>query len=575
MPTPSLDPPSPTTISMLSIDNINEDGHITPFSFASSVYDDNFETRSQVMTPLALFSKSMRDLQHGNSTSNIAAKSKKKPEVFVFPIVEGDESGSNDNISLATSIVNSAEKQEDVAKTSGAPLSTSNPSAKQTKLTSPDPNPSDAWPFANKPPSSSGPTVERKSPLEAWPFANKPPSSSGPTIKSPLEAWPFANKPPSSNIKFPLANGKVLSPPSTLEPSFSDAWPRKSLISPVHSGKARSFLSKAITAADKTPQSPEDSLKSGEDRSHTPSPPSADRPTISLLPPTPPLEQKQSASLPSNALQNMVGSPKYKPSPLTLALNTQHVGPLNANRPRSSLIGSPKSLLTSPPYNVKSPLSSPGHARRAPLSPTPLSPLSSPCYFKGSPISPRHIRKVAHSPVLSPRERDWKSQPYSPLTSPQSSKKSPLLSPLLSPQHRKLQPQLTSPLQISITPPISPQQNKKTPLGSPLPSMRGSQVTSPPQTALLSPLCAKETPLHFKRSPAVSPALRGKITPFTSPLPGRRSALNDEPPTVSLEPGRFDVASIYSARSMGSVVAHRTASTKKPIIEEVSLTRAV
>ncbi len=618
---------------MLSIDQTNEDGHITPFSFASSVYDGDYETRSPVMTPLALFSKSMRDMQRANSTSNIAKP--KKPEVFVFPIAEGDEADTEDAVALAPSIAaesvnrsNDSDMPTEHVETIPSNKPPNSPIFGGKPLTNKLVTSPPAWPFANSPPNFLNTTVEIQQPTQppvdsaAWLFANKPPSSSGLTVKSTIqdpwpfakklpinsgpildakrstnmpahEAWPFANKPPVD--KLPFAHGKVNAlpseawpfakmPPSSDSPSHlvheQSLVPGPLAIKPVASPiRSRippkpSSLGQITTAVTLHPQ----------DR--TPSPQTSDsNPTFYLLPPTPPLLQPKLKLL--NLNKNTVRSMKLKPSPLILASNSKHAkhpSPLHAanESPQSGPVASLGGLFGSPPhYGKKSPLNSPGHVTRAPLSP-----LTSPLHHKKSPVSsPGYARKTPLSPALSPLTSPLRYK-KSPVSSPGYARKTPLspaLSPPTSPRHGKKSsphhvrtpltgtkpPKLTSPLHVATTPPVSPLVHS-----SPLPNAKSPP--SPPQfkgTSLLSPnMYAKETSLYHKRSPTATP-LHGKRTPYaTSPLSGRRSALDDILPTVSLEPGRFDVASIYSARSMisrGSLVAQKIAATKKLATKEV------
>ncbi len=83
---------------MLTIDPLN-DGHITPFSFASMLIDDtssNIDSESRPMTPLALFTKSVRESIASKSEGTGRKIKTKKPILFPVPISESEEIDSTD-----------------------------------------------------------------------------------------------------------------------------------------------------------------------------------------------------------------------------------------------------------------------------------------------------------------------------------------------------------------------------------------------------------------------------------------------------------------------------------------------
>lgn len=478
----SPDPPSPTTISMLSADDtINEDGHITPFSFASGPDEDNYDRKSPAMTPLAIFSKSMRDLQEeNNSLSNF----KRAPKTFVFPIPEIVETVSPDpeateNFAAGKTIVKPDAGHSDEFESQ--PIATTNPSILPKKSIK---SPAGAWPFAGQPPVS-------PPPVSAWLFANKPPVSptlpissppdsqlltNKPVMSPPPNAWPFAHKPPSSLAKFPSIHARTSGPSSLNKPTAT----------PLVSGFSLAKTQQS-NLAERYPQ-----------------------PTVSLLPPTPPL------------LQQSTSTKKHKaPSQLCISssrnIHNQLHSPQQLAHPDSSPLGSPV-------HDGTMPLLSPLCTHQ---SPSP-SPLVSPVFVK----SPALTRMPLH-PDASPMHIR-KTPPASPVStihtaaSPSYIRKAPpIITINPSPEHGHGR----------VTAPSSPGHDKTTLLTS-APRVRKapSLLTSPipSKSALLSPISNRKTPL-------------------ASPLNPRAASACDDIHTVSLEPGRFDAASIYSMRSHASL----------------------
>lgn len=168
------DPPSPTLISMLSVDPLEE---ASPTPDMISTITDNAPT----ITPLALFSKAVREnLPLGKPytrTNDIVVK--RKPRHFIFPINEGDEikqGTNNTNREVDTGKIQC--QDDDSIKGNNASY------AIEVHIRSPSLHSSctgsesrKAWPFAGLPPGHKGRHPEtRGSQLDAWPFASRPPA---------------------------------------------------------------------------------------------------------------------------------------------------------------------------------------------------------------------------------------------------------------------------------------------------------------------------------------------------------------------------------------------------------------
>ena len=665
------DPPSPTTLSMLSLDTL-EDGHITPYSFVSSAYDgENSESRTPVMTPLALFSKSMRDLQDGHS---VAGFNKPKPKGTVFPILESAETSSEagENVSSVDSrsgdSPTSVQKQgivisnhgaldengmpglhPDASSSSGWMFAKTSPLIQRAQPVSSEDadeckpedkadSSHDTWPFAHNPPAT-----------DPWPFAKKPPrmhtdgpvSPPAPGVASKLsssqEAWPFANKPPKPFGRSPLVHGRPLapsslsrvattsslpppplhikpmptyppsnskftpmSPPShntvALSPSSRSKFepispsslgtfvltsppsesklalspPSQSKFEPISPSSLGTFVltsppsqSKFAPTFPDLPLSPgklvltspphkrqfsSSSRRTAAANSHTVGNPLLSQPiaeenqvAINLLSPTPPLVLGQPTEKlqPSSLTIAKSGARESSPNPADVSLELDHslVSPTKQTSQQSTLLLSPsrtkKAPLTSPmrrkKNTLKSPFLSPQCSRKSffPQLHDKKSSMSLPLYYKKNLItSPPHSKKAF---TLTPHSKNS-------FTSPLYSRKNPLTSPLHS---------------------------RRNPLTSPLHSRR-SPFTSPPQKSPFT------SPLHSRKSPFTSP-LHSRMSPFTSPLHNRKTPVNDERlPTPSMEPGRFDVASIYSVRSLGSMVARELQATQSQPAEVIT-----
>ena len=604
----SLDPPSPTTVSMLSADPINEDGHITPFSFVSdSHFEDNLGKSSPSITPLAMFSKSMRDLHLGKSSPSTMFNKpmRDKAKSFIFPVPEIVETAS-----ITSTISEDQSPNPDTARCNGGLTSTKNvkdhwPLAETTdtgELMVADVHMnSDAVKesFADDPPSllvsanceSLPNTLQLKSPgvtPRAWPFAPVSPTSPyanskvprplnlqpHPLAVSPTDgAWPFANKLPSSPPpSFQLLSSKFSGPkawPFANKPlnHLHSNFPR------VHEGTPSSLST--ISAKPLNSSLPLPQPQRNQESKHT-EVVVQDQPTLSLLPPTPPLLHQRpkipkklqipsqlslsSSSTAAGGAKSPQLSPRQHLSPLaSLGMHDQFFGALHSEgaaptSPAHSKRASPVLSLRSPPAFTPraSPISSPGRSRKTPL----ISPVAS---QMTPPASPAHGQKTPHSsPLISQR---------SLLSSPVPNRGTPLGSPT----HGQKTP-LSSPVPRRGTPLSSPAHGQKTPLRSPL-------INHKQKTLLSSPVPSRSTPAHGSRNPLITSPRRpaySKLSPFASPIMSRRGLIGspvntraasacEELHTVSLDPGRLDAASIYSVRSiasLGSYVARELAANQ-------------
>lgn len=485
------------------LSDVDEDGHITPSSFGSGLDKNNFEKTSTDMTPLAMFSKSMRDLQ-GKSPAP-------PPKTFVFPIPELVETlspvpeanvDSTSNFAGNTFVkpqhsggldLRMARRRYEVNAKESWPIAATNPSIllAQSITTIKSPTP-DAWPFARVSPT----------PVSSWPLANKPPvfppvSPPPNSSISPLpDAWPFAHKPPSSNAKFPSIHGRTLAPSSLIKVNATPLLSSPSL------------------------------------------PP---QPTISLLPPMPTLLQQSTAT-------------KSRKVPSQLFLSSSSIsaaggggGVVNPANTNHNQLHSAQQL--SPNHQYSSPLGSPVHNETIPLfSPvfarrSPPSLLASPVFQRNPPhtridASPVHVRRTPHSSPVHTRM----APPHA--ISPAHIRRTPLASPVFD----------KSPAHTRITPTNSPEhgQNRRTPFTSPGHS-RIIPFTSPSHVRRTPSLLARITSPTASGKAALLSPMPSRRTPLASPMYPMEASICDDIRTVPLEPGRFDAASIYSVRSIASL----------------------
>lgn len=110
------EPPSPTTISMLSIDPFNEDeaDHITPLDCSSLLGgisgSASMNFRQASITPLALFSRSLRgsfpfDKVETRSCDSGTGMKGKVPEIFVFPVEDEEVTAEDSRTSVLSPVL--------------------------------------------------------------------------------------------------------------------------------------------------------------------------------------------------------------------------------------------------------------------------------------------------------------------------------------------------------------------------------------------------------------------------------------------------------------------------------------
>lgn len=176
------------------------------------------------------------------------------------------------------------------------------------------------------------------------------------------------------------------------------------------------------------------------------------------------------------------------------------------------------------------------------------SPINGTSYFR----SPAHGGDPFTGSLLAERpltDRPRRKFNSSPLTSPIRSGQPPMYNtgaPYLSPMHSR--------------PPLGSQQVKR------ISSMRSAR--SPHHS---SATVRRIRSMHAKRSQIISP-MHGRRSQLTSPLRSRlgspahnrRTPMPDEGLALNLEPGRFDAASIYTTRSIGSRMGNRINLISRP-----------
>ena len=441
------DPPSPTTISLLSTTFGDEDGHITPFSFVGE--NDNLESETQTMTPLALFSKSVKGLHPGNTSlhSGTTGLHPRNAEMdfmnIVSPIRESSETSSissDDNSSNQNPVtVNSVEDSSPIKLQSNGMIGHREDNAQSAQQLSSE------WPFAKSSPcvqqslsqeNCDGDIIIETDVDSSWPFANQPPTSPVPS------AWPFAKKPPagdkSSKVMPPTYRAKRFVSTLLRLPSASEAWPLAS-----HNANS---LSK------KNPQSPlvnTNVMKTSP--SHTakvspahvssnqiqaplsvppisPPPPAPwFKPTITLLPPTPSpppnMQEERLTRKPSSLLLNMSSEPPVQPSahqkPNSLLLNssksTEHKLP-TLQEPTSADSGVKSARSSEPPVTASSHASTTTNPSsvNSPMHLVPVAPQTGQMPSNSTSETPKHNRShftfpsplhYRRSPLVSPAHR--------------------------------------------------------------------------------------------------------------------------------------------------------------------------